>query len=424
MKTDIESKYNRAKWRVLFATMFCYLFYYTGRQSFGFAIPFIEEELGLSKVQLGLFGTAGLWAYAVGQAVNGNLGDMLGGRRMMSLGAVISCGMNWIVSFGTGFWSLIIPWSGNGLAQSMGWAPGSRVLSNWWGHHERGFAFGMFMFAAAMSSIMAFVTPIIILTKLDMNWRWIFRLPVLLMLIGGAAYYFLVHDKPEDIGLKSPDDIDEDSATEENATETSLTRYIAVLKNGRFLIASIGLGFQSAARYGMLIWVPVHFLGSDWKNSNTAWISVALPVGMALGAITGGWVSDKLFKAVRWKLIVTFLTLGAVSAGIMYFIPRENIGGIAVLFLCGFFVYGSQSAFWALCPDMLGTKRSGTGVGIMNFFAYLFAGIAPPLIGWMIESHQVLDSATNLLTENTALVFPVVAGSCIMSVIAGLIVRR
>ena len=69
--------YNRAKWRMLFATMFCYLFYYTGRQTFGFAIPGIEEELGLSKTTLGYFGTALLWSYALGQAVNGNLGIYL-----------------------------------------------------------------------------------------------------------------------------------------------------------------------------------------------------------------------------------------------------------------------------------------------------------------------------------------------------------
>ena len=44
--------------------MFCYLFYYTGRQSFGFAIPGIEKELGLDKQTLGWISAAMLWAYA------------------------------------------------------------------------------------------------------------------------------------------------------------------------------------------------------------------------------------------------------------------------------------------------------------------------------------------------------------------------
>ena len=126
------------------------------------------------------------------------------------------------------------------------------------------------------------------------------------------------------------------------------------------MAASVGIGFQSSARYGLLIWVPVHFLGQDWKNSDGAWISIALPVGMALGAVTGGWISDKVFNSVRWKLISSFMTLAAVTSMIMFFLPKESVVGIVVLFLCGFFAYGSQSAFWALAPDLLGTKRSGT----------------------------------------------------------------
>jgi OPA family glycerol-3-phosphate transporter-like MFS transporter len=425
---------------MLIATMFCYLFYYTGRQTFGFAIPCIEEELGLSKTTLGYFGTSLLWVYAIGQVVNGNLGDKYGGRWMMSLGAVLSCGFNWIVSFGVGFWSLFVPWTGNGFAQSMGWAPGSKVLSNWWGHQERGRTFGLFTFAAGMSSILAFLTPLIVLKGLGLDWRWIFRLPVLLLLIGGVVYYLIVRDRPEDLGYDSPhDDLAEGSKEAENkepvakavdenseydAAETSLQRYKFVLSNWRFMAASIAIGFQSSARYGLLIWVPVHFLGKDWKNSEAAWISIALPVGMALGAVTGGWISDKIFKSVRWKLISSFMTLAAIASMIMFFLPRDHWAGIVVLFLCGFFAYGSQSAFWALCPDLLSNRRAGTGVGIMDFFAYLFAGLVIPLIGRMIESHTVFDSVSGVMVDNTALVFPVVATACIISAVIGFFIKR
>ena len=69
----------------------------------------------------------------------------------------------------------------------------------------------------------------------------------------------------------------------------------------------------------------------------------------------------------------------------MYGLSRESALAIPLLFLTGFFAYGPQSAFWALCPDLLGTQCAGTGVGVINFFAYLFAGIVSPLIGWLIE---------------------------------------
>lgn len=415
--------YRRMQWQVLLATMFCYLFYYTGRQSFGFAIPGIQAELGLSKEALGGVSAALLWCYAIGQAVNGNLADKFGGRRMVALGALLSCSLNWLVSFADGYAWLLLAWGANGFAQSMGWAPGSRVLSNWWSHSERGRAYGYYVFAAGMSSVLTYVLAQLIL-QAELDWRWIFRLPVLLMLCGGAAYYLLVRDQPSDLGYepqkKEPATGDDamPAADDDVAQETSRQRYAAVCRDPRFLAACVAIGFQSLARYGLLIWVPVYFLstGSAGKESlgGGQWISVALPVGMALGALASGKLSDVWFRDSRWKLIsLSLLAAAATSLG-MYFLPRGHYAGIVVLFLAGFFAYGPQSAFWALCPDLLGRRRAGTGTGVMNTFAYAFAGLGEPMIGRMIE--------TNAAGE--VLVFPIIAVACVLGAAVAPLIRR
>ena len=110
-----EQEFAKYKWRMLLATMFCYLFFYTGRQTFGFAIPGIQAELGLSKSTLGAISGAMLWCYAVGQIVNGNLADKFGGRRVMALGAVLSTMFNWFTSFSVGPRSLGALWGANGF---------------------------------------------------------------------------------------------------------------------------------------------------------------------------------------------------------------------------------------------------------------------------------------------------------------------
>jgi len=406
---------------MLLATMFCYLFFYTGRQTFGFAIPGIEQELGLSKLTLGWASAALLWTYAIGQSINGNLGDKFGGRRLMSLGAVLSCGLNWVVSFGTSFASLTIPWAANGYAQSMGWAPGSRVLSSWWPQSERGKVYGAYVFAAGSSSVLAFATSTLIL-ELNLNWRWIFRLPVLLLLVGGAVYYVIVRDRPEELGFAPlPDEQNDEgneseipaSSTDPTPNKSSWQRYRYVLSNPRFMIASLAIGFQSMARYGLLIWVPVHFLGEDWKNSDTKWMAIALPVGMAFGALASGWLSDRVFHSNRSRVISLFLFLAATCSVAMYFLPRDHWLGVPMLLLTGFFTYGPQSAFWALCPDLLGRERAGTGTGVMNTFAYVFAGLGEPLIGWVIESNG-----------ETSLVFAIVAAACLTGAIISPFIRR
>ncbi len=418
-----DPDFRRAQWTILLATMFCYLFYYTGRQSFGFAFPGLERELGIGKTALGWISTSMLWSYAVGQAINGSLGDRYGGRVMMSLGAWLSCGLNWIVSFGAGVSSVAVPWSLNGFAQSMGWAPGSRVLANWWSPAERGRVYGAYVFAAGSASILTYVTSNLIVAN-NLSWRWIFRLPVLLLLIGGTVYYLLVRNTPEEVGFASLDNATtrESSAADttegaapDRAEETIADRYLAVLMNWRFLVASTAIGFQSTARYGLLIWVPVHFLGPKWASSPaSAWISVALPIGMALGALANGWISDRLFHSNRSGPIVLFMGLAALASLAMYLLPAHSLTSIALLFLCGFFAYGPQSSFWALCPDMLGARRAGTGTGVMNTFAYGFAGIGEPLIGWLIESSG----------NRTELVFAAVASACLASALCALFIRR
>ncbi|WAC18732.1 MFS transporter [Luteolibacter sp. SL250] len=413
--------FRSAQRRVLGAVMFCYLFYYTGRQTFGFAIPGIQAELGLDKHTLGWVSAAMLWAYALGQAVNGNLGDRFGGRRMMTLGAVLSVALNWMTSLGTGFRSLVVAWSANGLAQSMGWAPGSRLVANWFGKHERGKAFGFYLLAAGLSSVLSYVTSLVILDVLHLGWRWIFRLPVLLMLLGGIVVWLVARDRPSKAGFVDFHDEPNDDKVQPEE-ETSWSRYKAALTNGRLLLAGLAIGFQNSVRYGLLIWVPVHFLGDNFKSNPAGkWISIALPVGMALGAVTTGWISDRFCNSRRSGIIMAFMSLAAVSAMGMYLLPQGHWLGLPVLFLCGFFAYGPQAAFWALAPDLLGRARSGTAVGVMNCFAYAMAGLAEPFIGWMVEKNPW--GATPGV-ENTALIFPLVAAAAVLSALLASGIRR
>ncbi|OKH81918.1 major facilitator transporter [Mycobacterium sp. SWH-M3] len=417
-----EAKFSRLKWRMLLAAMFCYLFFYTGRQTFGFAIPGIQEDLGLSKTTLGSISGAMLWCYAAGQMVNGNLADKFGGRRLMAAGAVLSTILNWCTSFAVGSKSLAFFWGANGFTQAMGFPSGGRVISNWWGPHERGKSFGFYLFAAGLSSVLAFVTSTIVVDTLKMDWQWIFRIPVLLMLVGGITFYVVARDSPKAAGITPPESYTRDEeyveATAQGVDTTrSLARYRAVLRNPKIWSTGVTIGFQNAARYGLLIWVPVYFLGKDWKEGgggiSLVWISVALPVGMAVGALTNGQLSDRMFGSRRDRPIMLFMVLGAVTATVMYVAHLGTVTGILVLFLTGFFVYGPHSTIWALCPDLVGTQMAGTATGVVNFFSYLFAGVAEPLVGHLMDH-----------TGNAALIFPVVAGCCVASATAAATIRR
>jgi sugar phosphate permease len=416
--SDSEVLYRRYKWTALLGVSFCYLFYYTGRQTFGFAIPGIQKELGLSKEMLGWVSAAMLWAYAVGQSINGNLGDKFGGRTMMFTGAVLSFAANWATSFADSFIGFLLAWGLNGYFQAMGFAPGSRLLSNWWGHKNRGFVYSFYVGMSGFSSVLAYFLPIVILGGLGLDWRWIFRLSVLFMLFGAVVMFLTVRERPEDLGLARPADDSPDEETNAGAaSEASLLRYRAVLSNWRLYAAGLSIGFQNAARYALLVWIPVHFLGPNWKSASSVidptWITVALPIGMALGASTNSWMSDIVFQSRRYKAIITYMILAAIIAIAMEFVPHGSLLGIFGLFLCGFFVFGPASSFWALCPDIFGRRLSGTATGVLNFISYACAGLGEPLIGRFMDQ-----------TGNTSIIFPIVAGLCICSALSSLLIRR
>ncbi|MEQ9287841.1 MAG: MFS transporter [Cyclobacteriaceae bacterium] len=407
-----KQDFRKAQWQMLLAVMFCYLFFYTGRQNFGWAIMGIGGEFGVSKQDIGWIGAGMLWAYGIGQFINGNLADKFGARRMMVLGGLLSFIMNWATSFSTSYVMVLIFWTINGFCQSLGWAPGSRLVANWWGGNERGKAFGFYVFAAGCSSILIYLLSIVLLDVYEFDWRWLFRLPVLLLLLGCTVFYIIVRDKPEDRGFSALEDNGNEVPNDDN--ESFLQRYLVVLKNKKFVLACLSIGFQNMARYGLLVWVPLYYLGTKINESSNTWIALALPIGMALGTVFFGQLSDRYFKSNRSKPIAISMTLAGLVVLLVYLVPKDDIlGGLVLMFLSGFLVYGPQSCYWPLSPDLLGIKRSGTGVGVMNTFAYAFAGAGEPFIGYMAD-----------ITGQENIVFVVTAVVCMLSAAIILLVRR
>lgn len=201
------------------------------------------------------------------------------------------------------------------------------------------------------------------------------------MLIGNGDNFFLfVKDKPDNNEQEAQNVV----VAEE---ETWQQRYRKVLANKNFILICLAFGFESMARYGLIFWVPIHYLGKNWKQqSGNVWVTFFLPLGMAIGALCFGWLSDTLFKGNRVQAIRIGMLASTLTAATMYFVSKEHVVLSSVLMLlAGFFVYGPQACFWPLSPDLLGSKLTGTGIGCMNMVGYLFAALGEPLIGKILD---------------------------------------
>lgn len=395
----MKDRFRKQQWLMLLVTMFCYLFFYTGRHNFGWAAKAMAEGLNVSYELIGWISFSMLIGYALGQLVNGSLADRFSPRVLIPIGGVLSVLCNVGISFAQSFYVILVLWCMNGFFQSMAWAPGSRLISNWWGGKEKGRAFGFYTMSAGSSSVVTFLLSIILLRQ-GLEWQWLFRLPVLFLLAGVIVFYIVARGKPSDKGFENL------SADTDRSEKTSWQeRYKAVFFNRSFMTACIAIGFQSMARYGFIFWVPIHYLGKDWKsNPGYLWITLLLPIGMAIGALTFGFISDTVFKSNRPASIRFGMLVSALVAGLIYIVPASNtVAGAILLLLAGFFVYGPQANFWPLSPELLGEKYVGTGIGVMNMCAYIFAALGEPILGKLID-----------VTGDTASIFIVITLLCLI----------
>ncbi|QIL42679.1 MFS transporter [Pedobacter sp. HDW13] len=391
---------------MLLVTMLCYLFFYTGRHNFGWAVKGMVASLNIPYSTIGWISFCMLIGYAIGQFINGNLADRLSPKLMVVAGAYLSIVTNIAISFSSSATVIMLLWGLNGFFQSMAWAPGAKLINNWWDEHERGKAFGFYTMAAGLSSAVTYLISIILLQQ-GIEWRMLFRLPVLLLLVSATIFLIIAKDKPEA-------KLDESMLAKNEQTDW-LDRYKEAFRNKKFLFTSLAFGFESMARYGLIFWVPVHFLGKNWKdNPGNIWVTFLLPIGMAIGALCFGVLSDTLFKGNRLKAIVVGMAASAALSLLIFFVPSQELvlSGVLML-LTGFFVYGPQACFWPLSPDMLGNKLTGTGVGIMNMCGYLFAAIGEPFLGYVID-----------VTGDSNNIFIVTALACLMSATIAFFVSR
>ena len=137
------------QWETLLVTLGGYALYYLVRKNLSFAMPLLGE-IGVSKVQLGAFLTAGGLLYGIARFTNGVLTDRNSARKVMSFGRFACAVVNvifglsdFIVTGGAAptldkgtaamglVWTMGLVWIVNSYFQGMGVGPCVKTLPLW-----------------------------------------------------------------------------------------------------------------------------------------------------------------------------------------------------------------------------------------------------------------------------------------------------
>ncbi len=390
---SLDRKYRYWRSRV-FGTLFvAYGSYYLCRVNFSVALPEIQKTLGASKAEVGAIATALYAAYAIGQVVNGQLGDRVGGRVMMLVGMLVSALMNLLFGFGHALGFLIAVWAVNGYFQATGWPSIMKIMAAWFTQKERGTIMGWFSTNYQIGNVLAWLLAGYLVEKL--GWRATFWVPAAIFGVLSILVYMGTRDAPEQVGLPPVEAYRGDAEQVKSEREDIYPgfRYTlrkTFLNKWVWLLGVIYLAIDYA-RYGLMTWAPTFILEVQHAPlKQSAFKAAILPLLGSVGSIFAGWASDKWFGARRGPISAIMLFGLAIFTYLFRIVPGNNwVLSLVVLGLAGFCLYGPHSLLGGAAAMDFGTRKAAaSAAGFIDALGYVGAILAGWGSGMLIDHYS------------------------------------
>ncbi|MBQ2394907.1 MAG: MFS transporter, partial [Alistipes sp.] len=241
-----------------------YSLYYVCRTSLNVMKKPILDSGMLDATQLGVIGSALLFAYAIGKFVNGFIADHCNIKRFMATGLLVSTLANFIMGVlglvsqsiaaiptAVLFIAFAVMWGVNGWSQSMGAPPAIIALSRWFPLNRRGTYYGMFSASHNIGEWLSFIFVGSIVSIA--GWQWGFFGSSIAGVLGIICILFFLHDTPESKGLPSIEILaHEKPQVKENEDVGAIQRQ--VLRNPGVYVLALASAFMYISRYSLNSW--------------------------------------------------------------------------------------------------------------------------------------------------------------------------
>ena len=392
--TSKTSSFEAGQRRIFLILWITYASFYLGRVNISVALPGIMTEYGWTRADVGAIGTALFWAYAIGQFINGQLGDKFGSRVLITVGLTISALMNLLFGFSQAIGVMIIIWAVNGYVQSMGWAPTVKTLANWFPPRMRGKMSGRLGTSYILGGAISVALAGFIAARF--GWRATFFAPVALLLLSAIHWYFRARNSPESAGFPTLEELEAGATDSKGKEVRAEDKYLGLrytlkqsLGNKGVWLMGWSLFFINIVRYGFLAWAPTYLFETQKAGiDKAAYSSIIFPLAGAVGAIFAGWASDRWFQSRRAPIAVISMLLAGVFAWAYRFIVPVDawLMGLIILAAIGFFVFGSHVLIVGAAPMDFGTRKAASSAtGFIDGWGYLGAGLQGFSTGLLVD---------------------------------------
>ena len=328
-RTDAE--YKKLRWQVFAGVFIGYAAYYLIRKNFSLAIPYLIDEYGFTKADLGTVGVALSLAYGFSKFIMGNISDRSNPKYFITIGLLGSALVSLIFGLVPGVLSsiplMIVLAALNGWFQGMGYPPGAKTMTNWFSVSERGVWWSWWNVSHNLGG--GLIGPLALLgLSIFGVWQSLFYLPALIAIVLAFIMFYLMRDTPESQGLPPVDEWKGEKIVEKVESAHTLSSkdiFMKYIINNKFLWAiALANVFVYFIRYGIIDWAPTYLKEvKHFSVDKQSWAYFLYEYAGIFGMLTSGYLSDKVFKGHRAPPMLLFLT-GVLIAIIVYWKNPEG----------------------------------------------------------------------------------------------------
>ena len=396
-----KAKISPFHWRILFWCTLIIIFDGYDLVIYGVVLPILMQQWQLDPVTAGALGSTALFGMMIGAMLLGTLSDRFGRKKMIVLCIVLFSGFTALNGFAQtplqfGVMRFIAGLGIGGVMPNV-----VALMSEYSPRRIRSTLVAVMFSGYAIGGMLSAVLGIWIVPQF--GWQVMFYLAVIPLLLlpliwtqlPDSVAFLVRQGKIAEArkvlaaltGKPLPDDA-ELAVHQPQKTEQSLA---ALFSNNRAL--STLMFFQAFFMcllmvYGLGSWLPKLMTMAGYGFGSSLMFLLFLNIGGSIGAIGGGWLSDRFHPR---PVLMLFFTLAAVSLALLGFKSH-----VAVLYflvtVAGATTIGSQILLYAYVAQFYPTAIRSTALGWSSGVGRIGAILGPVLGGALLAmqlSHQM-----------------------------------
>lgn len=391
--TKLKDRRQISSLTVLLAV--AYMVSYMTRINFGAVVAEMELSTGISRGALSMSLTGSFITYGLGQIICGIMGDKISPKRMITIGLIMTVGMNCLLPICQNPWQMLVVWCVNGFAQAFMWPPIVRMMTTLLEPDDYKRAVAKVSWGSSIGTILIYLlSPVVITT---VGWRGVFFGAAGL----GVVMLFLWNWKAIDVQPSG----EKKTAAPKGSSKILLAPVV--------LCAMIPIVMQGMLRDGITTWMPSYI--SETYNLGSA-VSILTGVLLPIFGIICFQLATNLYR--KWLknpmlCAGVLFAAGAACALALYFLADKSAAASVVLSagITGF-IHGVNLILICMLPPYFEKYGNiSTVSGVLNACTYV--GSAISTYGVAILSEQVGWNSTIFLWFLVAAAGSVICLACI-----------